>query len=465
MKKVHVHRYKQNRAAPNQDGASHYYLEVSSMLPHFVASETVRFHNIVDLSTLEQVQDEDVVLCLLGPYAYLYAWHRHITGRNYTIIRDIHTAFWEGYLLQERLYEPLRREQDKVLFPSYYAREVHRKFFPFAEDEQGWAVLYPFLETLPPADIPASGSIENRTANDRQEAGMRLGYLGSLAEDKNLLDLLQAMAEVKRQRPETSLYYCGVPYSPSCRPEVIRERLCEAGFADDEICYGGILERRDLPKFFSSIDLLLFPSTSSVETLGRVVLEAIHFGVPAIAADHGAMRELLPEDRRVPVRYRYGESIPLTKAEPLGYIDPAQLAEAIINSDLRRPESAPALGHYRYATFACWMDSFEPGMDTHMSSLEFDWHWEASTYPVMTTAKEMFHFFYDIYGHDGKNRQAALKNIYNSTPALEYAHFVDKLEHSYDWMDLGSFPRIAWSLAGTGTASVQLEQKNLVRSR
>jgi glycosyltransferase involved in cell wall biosynthesis len=457
VRRVHVHRHTAHRAIPNQDGASHYYLEVCSMLDRFLGS-SVCFHDIVDLSSLDQIQDEDTVLCVLGPYAYLYAWHRQRTGRNYAIIRDVHTALWEGYLLQERLYLPFEREQDRVLFPSFYARDVHRKFFSVAGREKNCAVLYPFLETLPPTRKPAR--------NGKARIGMRLGYLGSLAEDKNLLDLLDAMPEVKRRWPEATFYFCGVPYSRSCRPESIRQRLCAAGFADDEVCYGGILERRDLPEFFSRIDLLLFLSTSSVETLGRVVLEGLHFNVPVVVADHGAMRELLPESHRVPVRYRHGETIPLTSAAPLGHIDPAELIAAIGDADSRRPEFSPEFKRYQYGTFARWLDfpQAEPADDSGLS-LGFSWHCETSTRLPLSTTEDLFHLFYEIYGDHGANRESALNNVRDSVPASEYAHFADKLERGCDWMDLGSFPRIAWNLAGTAGASVQLEPEPLVESR
>lgn len=457
MRKVHAHQHILNRIAPNQDGASHYYLEVCSTLHHFLAADSICFHNIVDVSTLEQIRDEDVVLCLLGPYAYLYAWHRHRTGRNYAIIRDFHTALWEGYLLQERLYLPFEREQDKVLFPSFYARDIHRKFFAVDEEASGSAVLYPFLETLPPASRLAPAILRNQGRDGRSKPGMRLGYLGSLAEDKNLPDLLDAMPAVKQVWPECSFHFCGVPYSPSCQPERIRQKLRQAGFADEEVCYGGVLQRSSLPEFFSQIDLLLFPSTSSVETLGRVALEALHFNVPVVAADHGAMRELLPEAHRIPVRYRYGETISLTVAEPLGHIAPAELADAIGNSDLRRPEFLPVLDRYQYHTFAHALHSRETGRTAHSAPLGFTWRCETSTRLPLTATEDLFHFFYDVYGNQGANRKSALNNIRNSVPPPEYAHFADKLERGCDWMDLGSFPRLAWNLAGTATASVQLE--------
>ena len=56
--------------------------------------------------------------------------------------------------------------------------------------------------------------------------------------------------------------------------------------------YHGILDRPALNRFYSQLDMLLFPSLMK-ESLGLVVLEAMAFSVPVAASNIGALREYL----------------------------------------------------------------------------------------------------------------------------------------------------------------------------
>lgn len=86
-----------------------------------------------------------------------------------------------------------------------------------------------------------------------------------------------------------------------------RCRLLIAGAGDDqllslidnslvEIIYHGVLPRNELNRFYSSIDVLLFP-TLLEESLGLSPIEAMAFGVPVIASDIGAVSEYIQDGK------------------------------------------------------------------------------------------------------------------------------------------------------------------------
>jgi len=69
---------------------------------------------------------------------------------------------------------------------------------------------------------------------------------------------------------------------------------------------------------------LFFLSVSSIESLGRVMIEASEQGVPVITADFGAARDLVHPDYRIPVTYLPGVSGPCDSAFALAQLDISQ---------------------------------------------------------------------------------------------------------------------------------------------
>ena len=61
-----------------------------------------------------------------------------------------------------------------------------------------------------------------------------------------------------------------------------------------DFIFCGVQRGDDLARHFASGDLFVFPSHS--ETFGNVTLEALASGVPTVAFDYGAARELLRHD-------------------------------------------------------------------------------------------------------------------------------------------------------------------------
>jgi glycosyltransferase involved in cell wall biosynthesis len=103
-------------------------------------------------------------------------------------------------------------------------------------------------------------------------------YVGRLAAEKGI-DLLSALAE-----PDTGVRLVVVGDGPA------RSELA-AAFPAPAVTFTGLLHGPDLAAAYRSADVFVFPSTT--ETLGLVMVEALASGLPVLAVDSPASRELL----------------------------------------------------------------------------------------------------------------------------------------------------------------------------
>lgn len=129
------------------------------------------------------------------------------------------------------------------------------------------------LEWLRPVDA-------DTVAAFREEHGVPdgalVGYTGRHGYEKRLQDLLAATAETDWQ--------VVLGGDGPARADLERQA------ADREnVTFLGLLDREDLPAFYSMLDAFVFPSP--VETQGLVALEAIACGTPVVAVDSGALSE------------------------------------------------------------------------------------------------------------------------------------------------------------------------------
>lgn len=110
--------------------------------------------------------------------------------------------------------------------------------------------------------------------------GPLVGYTGRHGHEKRLEELLAATRNI-----DATLVLGGD--GPA------RARL-EDGAADrDDVVFLGLLDREELPTFYSALDVFGFPSP--VETQGLVALESIACGTPVVAADSGALSETVTD--------------------------------------------------------------------------------------------------------------------------------------------------------------------------
>ncbi|WP_240099708.1 glycosyltransferase family 4 protein [Thermomonas flagellata] len=105
-------------------------------------------------------------------------------------------------------------------------------------------------------------------------------YVGRIAAEKNLPLAVRAFRALQARRPDARFVWVG--------DGPVREALQRE---NPDFIFCGVQRGEALARHFASGDLFLFPSHS--ETFGNVTLEALASGVPTVAFDYGAAREVL----------------------------------------------------------------------------------------------------------------------------------------------------------------------------
>lgn len=111
-------------------------------------------------------------------------------------------------------------------------------------------------------------------------------YVGRYAVEKGILDLLDALGEVRRLLPDTAFKVALVGRGDQL--ERIERRRSELGL-ESVVDVHGWLDQDDLASWYSAADLFLMPSRN--EPLGKVMLEAMACGTPVVASDSAGPKD------------------------------------------------------------------------------------------------------------------------------------------------------------------------------
>jgi glycosyltransferase involved in cell wall biosynthesis len=113
----------------------------------------------------------------------------------------------------------------------------------------------------------------------------RLLYAGRLAEDKHVLELLEAFAMVRKARDVELVLCVNFPtcdYAKRCR-----ERAAEIG----DVRILEAVPRDQLVLWYNAADLFVMTAVSLFETFGRAPVEAMACGTPAVVSGYDGLRE------------------------------------------------------------------------------------------------------------------------------------------------------------------------------
>ena len=320
--RVGVHRFQTYEGHPGRDGANLAYDETLKLLMQ-CPEIALELHDIVTLfgdydAARCVLRRCDVVVAAVGPHAYIYFYLRERLGLSFRIIRDVRTALWNGYLLQEVLIGPYLRSYDSVIYSSAYSRDLFRKIFPNVS-HNSQHVCYPLLNWFPQQAVAARRRIHNDM--------FTIGYVGRLTPDKNFFQVLDLLVALHRRLPGYfRVRAVGEGRPPLGYPDAAR-RL---GPAIDYYEWYPPVSPRNIWREYATFDALFFPSTSTLETFGRVLTEALNARLPVLASSHGACSELLAPEALLQTKYYTDRLFTAHFAAPLGAIKVEEAVDRLI---------------------------------------------------------------------------------------------------------------------------------------
>jgi glycosyltransferase involved in cell wall biosynthesis len=160
---------------------------------------------------------------------------------------------------------------------GYFCYGVRSKEYLMRYGVQESRIIYRYqAAALPPGYNPSD--VLARYEASPPSTGHRFLYLGRLSPEKGLWDLLNAFAELRRQRADVRLDLVG---SGPLRAQLL-ERVKQLGLEECVFCLGSKSIAEISPLFYASTALIL-PSHS--EPWGLVVNEALSFGCPVVVSD------------------------------------------------------------------------------------------------------------------------------------------------------------------------------------
>lgn len=198
-------------------------------------------------------------------YKKIQFWYHDLTMRKIKSRADVIitiSQFSKEEMID--LYD-VKPEKIKVVYPAYDKEKYNN------------------VETQNPLRQPADGGASLQKYNIVKPY---LFYVGRLERKKNILNIIRAYIQVKRQFPEMQLVLAG---KGGNLYEEIRKIITEEK-VDKEIILTGYVDSEYLPSLMREAALFLFPTI--YEGFGLPIIEAMASGVPVVTSDLRPQREV-----------------------------------------------------------------------------------------------------------------------------------------------------------------------------
>lgn len=295
-----------------QDGAVIGFADIERSVKRALTHGGIGNARVVDLDiglfVSDRLADElaglDVLYANCGPLAALLLYVREQANLDVQIIREVRTLGWIGYAFQEYIAGAFQRTGDVCTHVSDYSLHVWKALRSGCRDVH----YYPMLHDRPGF----------RTAERGRKGGLCCGYFSRLSRDKGF-DYLPALIEKIRAVgwPIHSLDICGANDD-----DALVKAVCEKLEARNvAVRYHGELDHRQSLSLMASVDVVLFPSVSSFEGVGRVVIEACGLGKTVFASDYCGARDILAPAYRIPLSMPEPTSGPTAYPFPIAGLD------------------------------------------------------------------------------------------------------------------------------------------------
>lgn len=209
------------------------------------------------------------------------AWERaYARGETKKTLHDFLRAPDAGFFtrLNMRLQKLVLRRARQVVTPSDYIREALIEVYGVEP-----ARIHTVYHSLDAGNGP------DRPEERQREPGTTLIYVGRLAPQKRIPDLLEAVSLLSGRFPNLQLQLVG----DGSEEATLRAQVLRSGLAS-RVSFLGSVSRPTVLSLMRKADLLVLPSLW--ESLSHVAIEAIATGIPVVATRIPGLDEVLHDD-------------------------------------------------------------------------------------------------------------------------------------------------------------------------
>lgn len=118
---------------------------------------------------------------------------------------------------------------------------------------------------------------------------LRIGHLSNLSREKGIGIVLNCLSALRARGIEVELWLAGPAEDAETSALIVAAQARFGAY----IRYLGRLDGQDVHRFYSEIDVFLFPTAYEHEAEPLVIVDALSAGVPVIATDRGCIAYLL----------------------------------------------------------------------------------------------------------------------------------------------------------------------------
>lgn len=313
--------------------------------------------HVIPMTRLDEMHHEALLQCNLSLLAMMISlWRRGIK------VDLVHSAGWESALasglicqimgsplvctLEDAIWE---REpwmfDHKLAYPRYIERwlirHCHRLVCPdqymrkkiqdlFLVREEDLAVVPPFPERIAPHEERETGF---------QGRAQKIIFVGPLGPGSGVDDLLQACSQLAARKAQP-LQIIMVTSANSSYGFHARKMIRKLHLTDRVLFVDQIGQGKNPAELYRQASLLVIPGRA--EFVGNLVLAAMQNGLPIVAANCGALAELI-EDGVNGLKFSFGDRNSLVKALEAVLCDP-QLHGQLAAEAHRKARSWPEVG-------------------------------------------------------------------------------------------------------------------------
>ena len=184
----------------------------------------------------------------------------------------------------------VRRLADVVMFDGRSLMPAHG----WTESERLTSVVY-----YPPVDtqrfrVSAERGLARRSALNVDASTPVIGTVANMNPQKGVEYFVRAAREIAQGRPDATFVVVGAAYETHAEyTRQIREEVSASGIPASQFIFAG--ERSDLECWYPAMDVKLITSVPRSEGTTTTALEAMACGVPVVATDVGAVREVVED--------------------------------------------------------------------------------------------------------------------------------------------------------------------------